>query len=323
MGEEWEKLIGNAILGTTFFIPIITPSYFRSNPCRQELLKFIREADRLGLQKLLMPVYWVTVPELESDGADSTDEAIKAIATHQWQDLRDVRLEDRSSSEYRKAVSGLAAALSLRASEVTESVEDVPARSSEQTTEVVDEGPGYLERIVEGDDAIERLSPIMEMIGNDIVNSGSLAEKAGADIDAAKKRGQGTKAALTVTERLARELAKPASELEEHGHEYNETLVQLDSGMQARLELMAAQAEPLDSDQMSFLRTVQDLASTADTALDQLQDLVVGVNSTAKLSRSLRAPARRMRAGLQGVLDGRAIIADWGDQATSLLERDH
>ena len=59
-GEEWEKLIGDAIAGTTFFIPIITPSYFRSNPCRQELLKFVREADRLGLQQLLMPVYWVT-----------------------------------------------------------------------------------------------------------------------------------------------------------------------------------------------------------------------------------------------------------------------
>lgn len=92
-GEEWETLIGDAIAGTTFFIPIITPSYFRSNACRQELLKFVREAERAGLDRLLMPVYWVTVPELRDEGAASKDEAVKAIATHQWQDLREVRLD--------------------------------------------------------------------------------------------------------------------------------------------------------------------------------------------------------------------------------------
>src|SRR4051794_7109392 len=47
-GEEWEARIDEAIAGTTFFIPVITPSYFKSQPCRQELLKFTREASRLG-----------------------------------------------------------------------------------------------------------------------------------------------------------------------------------------------------------------------------------------------------------------------------------
>jgi TIR domain len=44
-GEAWEHRIENAIAGTTFFIPVITPSYFQSRACRKELLKFVREAE--------------------------------------------------------------------------------------------------------------------------------------------------------------------------------------------------------------------------------------------------------------------------------------
>jgi hypothetical protein len=63
-GEAWKRRIDTAIAGTTFFIPIITPSYLLSPECRRELLKFVREAERLGLAQLLMSVYWVTVPAL-------------------------------------------------------------------------------------------------------------------------------------------------------------------------------------------------------------------------------------------------------------------
>jgi hypothetical protein len=38
-GEAWKERIDTAIAGTTFFIPIITPSYLRSPECRRELLK--------------------------------------------------------------------------------------------------------------------------------------------------------------------------------------------------------------------------------------------------------------------------------------------
>src|SRR6476646_8592984 len=110
-GEAWKERIDSAIAGTTFFIPIITPSYFQSPECRRELLKFAREAERLGLGQLLLSVYWVRVPELEENPEESPDEAIRLVAKYNWQDLRDERLEERDSSAYRKAVAALAAEL--------------------------------------------------------------------------------------------------------------------------------------------------------------------------------------------------------------------
>ncbi len=125
-GDEWSARIDAAIAGTTFFIPVITPSYFKSQACRKELLKFERQARKLGLEQLIMPIYWVPVPELEDNPDEAGDEAITVIARYQWQDFREVRLEDESSSTFRKAVSNLANELANRATRVTATVEDAP-----------------------------------------------------------------------------------------------------------------------------------------------------------------------------------------------------
>ena len=320
-GEEWEKLIGDAIAGTTFFIPIITPSYFQSNPCRQELLKFVREADRLGLRQLLMPVYWVRVTELEASGAESSDEAIGAIATHQWRDLRDVRLENRESAEYRKAVDGLAGEIARRAVEVAETVEDIPqpgrASAAPTAEDEGDETPGILEILSEGDEAFEKLTVLLGAIGQEIEQVGSLSTTANEELEAAATRGQGTKAALRITEKYANGLSAPADRIASHGQEFATSMSALDASMDTRLNLLSEE-ESLTAEHVKWLTSMEQLAATSDEALDQLAELVRSATSMSRVSRSLRAPVGRMKEGLQGVLDGRAIIADWGRRAAAL-----
>lgn len=320
-GEEWNELISDAIAGTTFFIPVITPSYFRSNACRQELLKFVREADRVGLQRLLMPVYWITVPALENDGINSTDEAVRAVARHQWRDLRDIRLEDRSSSHYRKAVNDLAGDIAGRASEVASSIDDLAAGPSGAKDRSIDsEGDelGVLDRLVDGDEAMEAITGVMSRIGEDVELVGGMASSAAEEIQAAQARGQGTKRALSITERFASELNEPASRIEERGQEYADLLVRMDSSIQTRFEILEEQNGPLTDEQIDYLAELEDLARNADDALDALEELVRSIDPIAKVSRSLRAPVRRMREGLQGVLDGRAVMAGWGKRAEDL-----
>lgn len=318
-GEEWEKLIGDAIAGTTFFIPIITPSYFQSNPCRQELLKFVREADRLGLRQLLMPVYWVKVAELEESGGESSNEAIRAIATHQWRDLRDVRLEDRESAQYRKAVDGLAGEIARRAVEVAKTVEDIPQQGSASVAMTAEDGdaPGILEILNEGDEAFEKLTVLLGGIGGDIEQVGSLSTTANEEIEAAAARGQGTKAALRITEKYANELSAPADRIASRGQEFATSMSALDASMDTRLNLLAEE-ESLTAEHVEWLTGLEELAAVSDQALDQLAELVRSATSMSRVSRSLRAPVGRMKEGLQGVLDGRAIIADWGRRAAAL-----
>jgi hypothetical protein len=320
-GEKWTQLISDAIAGTTFFIPIITPSYFRSNSCRQELLKFVREADRAGLQKLLMPVYWITVPALETEGVDANDEAIAAVARHQWRDLRDVRLEDRDSSPYRKAVSGLSEEIAERASEVAATVEDVSSSgqlAADDSVEGDEDAPGFLELLAEGDEAMAALTEVMSGFGEDIELIGGLGSRAAEQLQKAAAAGQGTKRALVITEGFAHELSPSAARMEKRGTEFARLLLLLDSGIQARLNLFDEQDEQLADEQIKYLREIEELASNADEALDALEELVESIDPIAEMSRSLRAPVRQMRAGLQGILDGRALMAEWGSRARSI-----
>jgi hypothetical protein len=319
-GAEWAQRIDDAIAGTTFFIPIITPSYFKSPACRQELLKFTRDATRLGLEQLLMPVYWVSVPELESGAEDSNDEAIRAVAKYQWQDLREERLEDRNSADYRKAVSKLAEEIAKRAAAVTETVHDASDPEASLGTEDEDEeldAPGIIDLLASSEDAMPHLTEILEEFSQQIRTIGEMVTATTEANEAASARGQGIKAALVNTEKLARQLEAPTGKIEELGRDYAATLAELDPGIHARLDLIAESGERED-EHRQFLSVTRELAQTADEALGELETLVEGARSMAKLSRSLRSPLRRMQGGLQGVLDGRAILEEWGRRATEL-----
>jgi TIR domain-containing protein len=318
-GEAWEQRINDAIAGTTFFIPVITPSYFLSNSCRQELLKFVREAERLGLQQLLMSVYWVFVPALETNPEESADEAIRHVAKYQWQDLRSERFEERDSSAYRRAVSGLAAEISRRATGVEE-VEDVPHKAQlvvEAGDDHDDDELGIVERIARGEDALVRITEILGEIGVGIREVGERTAVMGSEVDAATSRGQGIKAVLASTNRLANELEGPASVIENRGHEYAKALSELDPGMHAWLDLIEEQDRP-GAQQQEFLQEVIGMVAASSEAVEALEELTQGAKTMSTLSRSLRAPVRKMRNGLQGVLDGKAIIAEWGKRAKEI-----
>lgn len=339
-GDEWKSRIADAIAGTTFFIPVVTPSYFKSQACRNELFRFALEAKKLGLEQLLMPVYWVSVPELDDDAEDSSDEAIRLISRFHWQDLRGVRLEDEDSAAFRKPVSQLATELVNR-TRVASSVKDLPdervssparddggtpsttAQPSERGPlaprgDAFDDEPGLIDKLAAAEDGMTALTDIMGKIGTEIEHVGAAVEMASGDMDRASARGQGMKAQLVLTQQLARSLDAPASEIEQLGHAYATELAKLDPGVHAQLDVAA---ERDDDDPAEYLAEIQSLAKTADGSLTSLQELVALINQTATLSRSLKDPLRRMDTGLRGVLDGRSIIEEWGRRAKLIEDR--
>lgn len=147
----------------------------------------------------------------------------------------------------------------------------------------------------------------MENVSGEIDRVGELVSVADGNMRAAETRGQGMKAQLVITEKLARQLDGPADRIETLGHRYATLLAMLDPGVHATLDAVATAASD-DSDRMELLKVVQALAMSSDEALVSLAGLVESTKEAAKFSRSLRAPLRRMRTGLQGILDGRAVI---------------
>ena len=65
LGEQWQKRLGEALSEATFLIPIITPLFFSSDACRDELTKFIDHEKTTGRDDLILPIYFVTTPLIE------------------------------------------------------------------------------------------------------------------------------------------------------------------------------------------------------------------------------------------------------------------
>ena len=108
-GEEWRSTIDSSLATIAFFIPVLTPRYFMSAECRRELQFFAREASRLGIRELLLPVLYVDVPALHDENAP--DDLVALVRTFQWEDWRDLRFVDVTGEAYRRGVARLAARL--------------------------------------------------------------------------------------------------------------------------------------------------------------------------------------------------------------------
>ena len=60
-GQEWKTRIEQSLDSVTFLIPIVTPGYLKSEPCREEFLRFLKREKDLKRADLILPVYYVAV----------------------------------------------------------------------------------------------------------------------------------------------------------------------------------------------------------------------------------------------------------------------
>lgn len=289
-GDEWARRINEAIAGTTFFLPIITPSYFESQECRRELLKFAAEAQRLGVRQLLMPIYWAPVRELDEPGTSALDEAVALVAQYQWQDFREVRLEDENSAAFRKAVHALASELTRRVEEVTAAGTDLPPVESERVASPVpygseesqeasatspdtdDESPGFFELWADAEEAMPQIGEILEGLTQEMERVGAIVESAGTRMAEADARGSGMKARLVLTEAMAKQLDAPAENIQDLGHRYAALLLKLDPGILTMLEVLGEEESQPDSDSKEVLQSIQEFAAASDQPFRRFKD---------------------------------------------------
>jgi parallel beta-helix repeat protein len=96
-GQNWKLRIGDSLDAATFLIPIVTPSFFESDACREELRTFLERESELGRADLVLPIYYVGVPALEDPEREGEDQLVDALRLREWADWRDLRFEAPSS----------------------------------------------------------------------------------------------------------------------------------------------------------------------------------------------------------------------------------
>lgn len=107
-GQAWQERLTVSLDEVTFLIPIITPSFFKSHWCREELKRFVAQEKAVGRNDLILPVYYVDCPILMDEANREQDPLAAVIAARQMADWRDLRFEPWSNPAVGKALAKMA-----------------------------------------------------------------------------------------------------------------------------------------------------------------------------------------------------------------------
>src|SRR3954468_11825168 len=83
-GEHWPSSLDEALASARFMIPVLSPSFFTSEPCCAELRKFLAHERAANRRDLILPIYFVTIRELERQ--KRANELVRELSERQWED---------------------------------------------------------------------------------------------------------------------------------------------------------------------------------------------------------------------------------------------
>lgn len=310
-GAGWRGRIDQALQETTFFIPIVTPRYFGSQECRNELLKFSGHAQSLGADELLLPILFVDVDDLVEG---SPDEAKALIAKTQYEDWRELRMMDEASEPYLRAVNKLAKRLVQIGKDYATKPTVIPEEMAvaAQAHPAVDEEPGVLDLIAEMEANLPLWGETIKAFPEPMQQIGALTQEAAQRMDDGNKAGKGFAHKVLVARQLAEELKEPASELLELGEKYATQLVDVDPGVRALISLAGSSTSPEDREgARSAFEALLSMVESSRQNVAALSGLSESMRLPAKQSRDLRPVLGNIESGLRGVLDGQTIMDEW------------
>jgi len=107
-GQQWKQVIEESLDSVGFLVPILTPGFFRSPPCRGELERFLEREKQLERNDLVLPVFYVNCPVLTDKEKREADPLAQVIASRQFADWRELRFEPLTSPQVGKMLAGMA-----------------------------------------------------------------------------------------------------------------------------------------------------------------------------------------------------------------------
>lgn len=302
-GNEWEQRIKDSLASVAFFVPILTPRYFASPICRNELNTFARRATELGVQELLLPVLYMEFPGLEDDRPD--DDLVGLVRKFQWVDWRELRFSDPESAEYRRAVASMAKRLveANRAAETTDATDTAISRA-----ELADDEDGVLELMASFEEAVPKLTETTGQIGEAILELNSELESAGEELNDPKNQGFAKR--LLVVRKLSLDLSPTTARISRLGDDFAQQLHDVDLGVRAIIA--RAPDEPESRGEFcEFFGSIRGMVVAAENGLGSLESMVSAAAPLEKLSRDIRQPLRDLRRGLTLMVEGRDVMRAW------------
>lgn len=330
-GQDFRARLDEALQSTTFFIPVLTPTYFLREECRKEMVQFVSSARSLGLQQLLMSIRYTAVPDLREGSADELKDIAARMQFEPWDD---VRLLEETSSQYRMRINKLAA----RLVELTRDLENQPIRvpstlqrpsadaspndsvtrkiaPSEQADmplpgdEEDEDAPGFIELMADFQPVSDDWGKTLNQLGPAVAEFGDLFKASSIEMEKANQKPKAFAAKIVIARRLAKDAAEPLEHIEQLSKEYSTGLLRLDPIIRALLGTLATQ--PDDPGSKEALKGIKSLIDASRESMVSIGGAADSAKANAGLSRDLRPLLRRFETALRNIVDGQELIEGW------------
>ncbi|KQO59767.1 toll/interleukin-1 receptor domain-containing protein [Curtobacterium sp. Leaf261] len=324
-GQKWKERIDGALQSTTFFIPVLSPSFFASDECRREFFEFYNTTRALGVSKYLLAIRYTAVEDLVSTSRNQA----KAIAAEtQYKDWERLRLVDEAGAEHRQAVNDLAKELRVLMQEVQRQpaqdsapgVRTSDAASQDSTAPGVPnddpygDAPSPLELVAEFPERTEAWTVAMKRFQDAAEEFNAILQAGTAELNG--RPASNFAAKLVVLRRVAAELESPTQRIVDAGDEYMRTLLGIDPAFRALAEIGNAQTTVTPEDRTALAQaqdSVRGMVQAGEEATEQVRSAINSGRNLARLSRDMRPALKRYETGSQNIIDGQAVMQEWAD----------
>ncbi len=311
-GDAWSGKIESNLASVAFFIAVLTPRYFMSPECRRELQSFARQAKRLGIEQIVLPLLYVDLPALHEE--DETDDLIRLVKGLQWEDWRTLRFAEPSSAEYRRNTARLATRLAEANRRAEGDSVETKLDAKDVDEERTDDAPGEIELMALAEETMPKWTETVQAIGQEIERVGAIMQQGTDDLRRGNEQRKGFASRVIVAQRMAKQLEEPAERVWSLGNHFVTQLHDLDPGI--RIILERAPREIRDNpdskaELCAFLDVIGRMSASARPALETTQRMIDSVAPLEKMSRHLRPVLRRMRQGLAVMVEAREVIEQW------------
>jgi hypothetical protein len=316
-GQAWRTRVQEGIDASTILIPIVTPRFYKSRACRNELGRFLERESELGREDLIFPLYYITTSLIDDPEARRADELASVINDRNYKDWRERRFEDVRSLPIRREVQSLAA-------EILRAVDRRPAAAGAREELVDDDGwaddsPGLVEQLAAMEQASDDLPVTLDAMTDVLNRIRAVTEDATEDTLRANRAPNPARAKLNAAQRQRSRLAPLVAEHESLSADYKDLIGKVDLGTVALFDRIAADLGTDVEAARSFLKSKIASSESALRTIESTRGYVKTLEETRSLSSTLRPLHRRLVVSCLRMIDNEPVFVRWQARAQEIL----
>lgn len=275
-------------------------------------MQFIAYAKGINATELILPILWSSVTE---DYLFLDKQLVSQALEYQHEDWSDLRFKQRDSEEYMRAINRMAKRLIAANQNILKRAETMQANLSTSAIGADEDDQDtqhfFLESVAKLDEWSKELTSCLGEMTVDIESIGTIANDGTKEMNQAQSRGNGVKAALAITKRMADKLVVVANKYEEEANACSKLINDINPDMGAIIStLLDGVGE--ESDREKTQDSICEMSDNALTAKGQIDDFIGKVQLVKSLSRSLYPPLKIIERASVTFTGSLSTVGEWG-----------